>query len=97
MQSQGLPSQLGVRPAPELANRFLIQSFGWMFAAVLITAVVAVPILGNESFLNWAYRSWSVHHDRDVRARDRRPAGDPAGDADRRAGAVLRLRGGARA
>ena len=58
MQSQGLPSQLGVRPAPELANRFLTQSFGWMFAAVLITAVVAVPILGNESFLNWAYRSW---------------------------------------
>jgi FtsH-binding integral membrane protein len=58
MQSQGLPSQLGVRPAPELTNRFLTQSFGWMFAAVLITAVVAVPVLGNEAFLNWAYRSW---------------------------------------
>jgi FtsH-binding integral membrane protein len=58
MQSQGLPSQLGVRPAPELANRFLTQSFGWMFAAVLITAVVAVPVVQNESFLNWAYRSW---------------------------------------
>jgi FtsH-binding integral membrane protein len=58
MQTQGLPSQLGVRPAPELANRFLVQSFAWMFAAVLLTAVVAVPVLGNESFLNWAYRSW---------------------------------------
>jgi len=58
MQSQGLPSQLGVRPAPELANRFLTQSFGWMFAAVLITAVVAVPVVTNEAFLAWAYRSW---------------------------------------
>jgi len=58
MQSQGLPSQIGVRPAPELANRFLVQSFGWMFAGVLITAVVAIPVLGSETFLNWAYRSW---------------------------------------
>src|SRR4029079_18281392 len=58
MQTQGLPSQLGVRPAPELTNRFLTQSFGWMFAAVLITAVVAVPGVTNEAFLNWAYRSW---------------------------------------
>lgn len=58
MQSQGLPSQLGVRPAPELANRFLTQSFAWMFAAVLVTAVVAVPVLSSESFLNTAYRYW---------------------------------------
>lgn len=54
----GLPSQLGVRPAPELSNQFLVQSFGWMFAAVLITAVVAVPVLGSESFLQTAYRNW---------------------------------------
>jgi FtsH-binding integral membrane protein len=58
MQSQGLPSQLGVRPAPELANRFLVHSFGWMFAAVLITAVVAIPVVGNEAFLRTAYNSW---------------------------------------
>ena len=56
MQSQGLPSQLGVRPAPELANQFLVQSFAWMFAAVLVTAVVAVPVIGNEAFLNFAYQ-----------------------------------------
>jgi uncharacterized protein len=56
--SQALPSQLGVRPAPELANRFLVQSFAWMFAAVLITAVVAVPVLANEAFLATAYRYW---------------------------------------
>ena len=39
MQNQGLPSQLGVRPAPELANTFLVQSFGWMFAGLLLTAL----------------------------------------------------------
>ena len=58
MQTQGLPSQLGVRPAPELANRLLAQSFVWMFAGVLITAVVAVPIVGNESFLRMAWQNW---------------------------------------
>jgi FtsH-binding integral membrane protein len=56
--SQALPSQLGVRPAPELANRFLTQSFAWMFAAVLITAVVAIPVVANEAFLATAYRYW---------------------------------------
>jgi uncharacterized protein len=65
MQSQGvppqaLPSQVGLRPAPEMTNRLLAHSFGWMFAAVLVTAVVAVPVLGSESFLNWAYRSWLI-------------------------------------
>jgi uncharacterized protein len=58
MQAQGLPSQLGVRPAPELTNRLLTQSFAWMFAGVLITAVVAVPVVGSKSFLNAAYESW---------------------------------------
>ncbi|HET9346853.1 MAG TPA: Bax inhibitor-1/YccA family protein [Candidatus Limnocylindrales bacterium] len=58
MQAQGLPSQLGVRPAPELTNRLLTQSFGWMFAAVLVTAVVAVPVVGSESFLRTAYEYW---------------------------------------
>jgi FtsH-binding integral membrane protein len=36
-----MPSQLGVRPAAELAQRFLVQAFGWMFAGLLITAAVA--------------------------------------------------------
>jgi FtsH-binding integral membrane protein len=56
--SQALPSQLGVRPAPELANRLLAQSFGWMFAGVALTAIVAVPVLANEAFLATAYRYW---------------------------------------
>ena len=58
MQAQGLPSQLGVRPAPELTNRLLTQSFAWMFAGVLITAVVAVPVVGSPSFLRTAYEYW---------------------------------------
>ena len=60
MQSQGLPSQLGVRPAPELSNQLLVQSFAWMFAAVLVTAVVAVPVIGNEAVLNFAYQRWFI-------------------------------------
>jgi hypothetical protein len=60
MQSQGLPSQLGVRPAPELSNQLLVQSFAWMFAAVLVTAVVAVPVVGNEAFLNFAKQRWFI-------------------------------------
>ena len=60
MQTQGLPSQLGVRPAPELSNQLLVQSFAWMFAAVLVTAVVAVPVIGNEAFLNFAYQRWFI-------------------------------------
>jgi uncharacterized protein len=58
MQNQGLPSQLGVRPAPELVNRFLIQSFGWMFAGVLLTAVVSVWVLANPAFIETVARYW---------------------------------------
>ena len=47
MQNRGLPSQLGVRPAPELANTFLTQSFGWMFAGLLLTAGIAVVVSSN--------------------------------------------------
>ena len=39
-----LPSQLGVRPSSELATRFLSQSFGWMFAGLLLTAGVAAVL-----------------------------------------------------
>jgi FtsH-binding integral membrane protein len=58
MQSQGLPSQLGVRPAPELANTFLIQSFGWMFAGVLLTGLVSWFVAGSPEFINTVARSW---------------------------------------
>ena len=33
------PSQLGVRPSAELAQRLLTHAFGWMFAGLLLTGV----------------------------------------------------------
>ena len=58
MQNRGLPSQLGVRPAPELSNTFLIQSFGWMFAGLLLTAGIAAVVSINPSLIVSVGRSW---------------------------------------
>jgi FtsH-binding integral membrane protein len=60
MQNRTLPSQLGVRPAPELANRFLAQSFGWMFAGLLLTTAIATVVATNPSLINAVARSWLV-------------------------------------
>ena len=60
MQNQGLPSQLGVRPAPELTNQFLIQSFGWMFAGLLLTAAIATVVSVNESLIDAVARQWFI-------------------------------------
>ena len=60
MQNQGLPSQLGVRPAPELTNQFLIQSFGWMFAGLLLTAAIATVVSVNESLIDAVSRQWFI-------------------------------------
>jgi FtsH-binding integral membrane protein len=58
MQNRTLPSQLGVRPAPELASRFLAQSFGWMFAGLLLTTAIATVVATNPSLINAVARSW---------------------------------------
>jgi FtsH-binding integral membrane protein len=60
MQNRGLPSQLGVRPAPELANTFLVQSFGWMFAGLLLTAGIATVVSMNDSLISTVARSWWI-------------------------------------
>jgi FtsH-binding integral membrane protein len=60
MQNQGLPSQLGVRPAPELANTFLVQSFGWMFAGLLLTAGISTVVASNEGLINAVARQWFI-------------------------------------
>jgi FtsH-binding integral membrane protein len=60
MQNRTLPSQLGVRPAPELANRFLAQSFSWMFAGLLLTTAIATVVATNPSLINAVARSWLV-------------------------------------
>jgi len=53
-----LPSQLGVRPTTELANRFLSQSFGWMFAGLLLTAGVAAVVQGQPGLIHAVARYW---------------------------------------
>jgi FtsH-binding integral membrane protein len=58
MQNRSLPSQLGVRPAPELANQFLVQSFGWMFAGLLLTAAISTVVATNPSVIDAVAGSW---------------------------------------
>jgi uncharacterized protein len=58
MQNRTLPSQLGVRPAPELASRFLVQSFGWMFAGLLLTAAISTVVATSPGLINAVARSW---------------------------------------
>jgi len=60
MQNRALPSQLGVRPAPELANRFLVQSFGWMFAGLLLTTAISTVVATNPTLINAVARSWLI-------------------------------------
>ena len=57
MNSQPLPSQLGVRPAPALVQQLLVGAFGWMFAGLLLSAGVAYLVGTNvqllETIANW--------------------------------------------
>jgi FtsH-binding integral membrane protein len=58
MQNRSLPSQLGVRPAPELTNQFLVQSFGWMFAGLLLTAAISTVVATNPALIDAVAGSW---------------------------------------
>jgi FtsH-binding integral membrane protein len=57
MNTQPLPSQLGVRPAPALVQQLLVGAFGWMFAGLLLSAGVAYLVGTNvqllETVANW--------------------------------------------
>jgi FtsH-binding integral membrane protein len=57
-QTPSLPSQLGVRPASQLATQFLVQAFGWMFAGLLLTAGIAAVVQSQESLINAIARYW---------------------------------------
>ncbi len=52
------PSRLGVRPSAELATRFLSQSFGWMFAGLLLTATIAFIVQGRPDFIQSVRPLW---------------------------------------
>jgi FtsH-binding integral membrane protein len=51
------PSQLGVRPSTELAQRLLTHAFGWMFAGLLLTAGVAAVVQGSPTLTSFAGRN----------------------------------------
>jgi hypothetical protein len=48
------PSQLGVRPATELASAFLTQAFAWMFVGLLVTAGISFVVQGSPQLLDFA-------------------------------------------
>ena len=52
------PTQLGVRPAPELVQRLLIGAFGWMFAGLLISAGVAFVTMSSDALINAVADIW---------------------------------------
>ena len=51
---RALPSQLGVRPVAQLSAGFLSQSFVWMFAGLLLTAVVAWLVQSSPRLVEMA-------------------------------------------
>ena len=51
MYNEYSPERLGVRPAAQLANRFLIDAFVWMFLGVMLSALVAWLVTNNEGLL----------------------------------------------
>jgi uncharacterized protein len=52
------PSQLGVRPAPQLVQQLLVGAFGWMFAGLLLTAGVAFLVGTNEGLIQGVASLW---------------------------------------
>ncbi len=51
---RALPSQLGVRPVAQLSAGFLSQAFVWMFAGLLLTAVVAWLVQSSPRLVEMA-------------------------------------------
>ena len=52
------PSQVGARPAPEQASSLLSQSFGWMFAGLLLTTAIATFVATNAKIIDSVADLW---------------------------------------
>ena len=52
--------QLGVRPAARLSSAFLSQAFFWMFAGLLLTALVAFLVQSNTGLVETVVNYWIV-------------------------------------
>jgi FtsH-binding integral membrane protein len=48
------PSSVGVKPDARLSTAFLTQAFAWMFAGLMLTAVVSATVAGNPNALQFA-------------------------------------------
>jgi hypothetical protein len=48
----------GARPAPEQSASLLSQSFGWMFAGLLLTSAIAAFVWGNERIVQTVGEFW---------------------------------------
>jgi uncharacterized protein len=59
-QAGAAPSTLGVKPDARLQAAFLSQAFLWMFAGLLLTAIVAYAVQSNERLLEFAYGSFFI-------------------------------------
>lgn len=57
-QNPVTPTALGVRPNERLAAALLTQAFIWMFAGLLVTAIVAYSIQSSPQLLEIAYEWW---------------------------------------
>ena len=57
-QSPASPTALGIRPSAQLATALLTQAFVWMFAGLLLTAVVAYFVQSNDRLIQIAYQYW---------------------------------------
>jgi hypothetical protein len=52
------PYQTGTRPAPEMATSLLSQSFGWMFAGLLLTSAIAYFVSSNARIIETVGEFW---------------------------------------
>ena len=52
------PYQTGTRAAPEMATSLLSQSFGWMFAGLLLTSAIAYFVSTNDRIINTVGEFW---------------------------------------
>jgi FtsH-binding integral membrane protein len=57
MSFQG-QTQTSVRTAPEQSAALLTQSFGWMFAGLLLTSVIAAVVANNERIIEATAGVW---------------------------------------
>jgi FtsH-binding integral membrane protein len=57
-QPSASPTALGVRPSGQLASALLTQAFVWMFAGLLLTALVAYFVQSEPRLLQLAYEWW---------------------------------------